>query len=40
MVEDEKIFKIEYITRFNILKIKTEIQEDLANDVPIEIKNL
>ena len=40
MVEDGTIFKIEYITRFNILKINTEIQEDLVNDdVPMKILN-
>ena len=40
MVEDGIIFKIEYITRFNILKINTEIQEDLVNDdVPMKILN-
>ena len=32
MIEDGLIFKIEYITRFNILKINTEIQEGLMND--------
>ena len=38
MVEDGTIFKIEYITKFNILKINTEIQEDLVNDdVPMKI---
>ena len=39
MIEDGLIFKIEYITRFNILKINTEIQEGLMNDdVTIKIE--
>ena len=39
IVEDGKIFKIEYNTRFNILKINIVIQEDLMNDVSMKNEN-
>jgi hypothetical protein len=39
IVENGKIFKIEYNARFNILKINIGIQEDLMNDVSMFNEN-